>query len=775
MRTPYITSPPFPIPGDSTSALARFKYNPELGWPKMVTNARQAAFGDSWTSPLSKGFAAVAEATSAISKEMLRRKNATAAKNAFAALSAETDDFLHTNDSAIFKRLGANAVDAVKDTRIFYEKAVQKHSKGLHPDAQRQFGEMAQASRFSAQTAVGKHAAAEFMKTENAADAAAITALQNTALLAFTDDRVFGDNRQRMLDQVTASAGRLGYEGEQADLWTKQMDSELQRKRAEAFVKSGNLERADEILQSGELGPPDVETLTNKLTAARQQQAFTLLASLPQEQRLETANSPEKLAELGITLDEPQMRQVQGKLRVLQEQERRMEKKARENSERDLMARVVRMALGLGENRGKPDPVGAHQLLLEADPAIFGEGVLDEAFAALGQGRIGQDDPAFVLEAQKLLAGGTDISNAELARAVACGKLSPKTLKKLEKLRETADGPRGTLIEYAFKKLDEAFGVRSAKVGEPGGPGVTGGLGESAGVGEPDGSGGVGLSAGSVRQDEAESTPELIAAWLKARNEVMHAILEAKDDEAAREMLDLRSSKDLVTGILQRHLPQAATSPDEEEDRYPEDADAATMRALYNGLASFIRTTGSDIVAGNTAQAATLSNDTLLGDTLEAAAQAAQQQAPAQEWQQRYADRVREDLREAMANPPIATNAGGGAAPAAQPAAQPAADALPPWNLDRAIRHLQKNSPESTGFARECAKYVGNAIEAGGIRINRGLNNSARKESAYGYGPILEDAGFIALPEGTDPKTAQPGDVVVIQPPLGVGDACRHV
>lgn len=78
------------------------------------------------------------------------------------------------------------------------------------------------------------------------------------------------------------------------------------------------------------------------------------------------------------------------------------------------------------------------------------------------------------------------------------------------------------------------------------------------------------------------------------------------------------------------------------------------------------------------------------------------------------------------------------------------------WNRDAAIQHLNDSvQPASTG---NCATYVRQAIEAGGIVLNRGLNSAGG--SAYGYGPVLEGAGFKPLPADTTP---QAGDVVVIQ------------
>ena len=64
--------------------------------------------------------------------------------------------------------------------------------------------------------------------------------------------------------------------------------------------------------------------------------------------------------------------------------------------------------------------------------------------------------------------------------------------------------------------------------------------------------------------------------------------------------------------------------------------------------------------------------------------------------------------------------------------------ALPKWDLDAAIAHLQTQShKDSTG---DCGIYVRQAIEAGGIRMNKSLNSG--RGGAYGFGPILWDAGF---------------------------------
>ncbi|MGD9662817.1 MAG: hypothetical protein AB7U63_16270 [Porticoccaceae bacterium] len=100
-------------------------------------------------------------------------------------------------------------------------------------------------------------------------------------------------------------------------------------------------------------------------------------------------------------------------------------------------------------------------------------------------------------------------------------------------------------------------------------------------------------------------------------------------------------------------------------------------------------------------------------------------------------------------NASVATDAGGG------PGQK--------WNRDAAIQHLEKYAGIQS--QHNCAGFVGRAIEAGGIRLNRALNSAGK--SACGYGPILEDTGFKPVPEGTPP---QAGDVVIFPKSPGYPD-----
>lgn len=112
-----------------------------------------------------------------------------------------------------------------------------------------------------------------------------------------------------------------------------------------------------------------------------------------------------------------------------------------------------------------------------------------------------------------------------------------------------------------------------------------------------------------------------------------------------------------------------------------------------------------------------------------------------------------------------ATDAGGGGALATQAPTQQ-------WGKKRSIEYLQRNTKEKPG--NRCAEAVSQAIEAGGIRLNRDLNLTRTKTnpsgSASGYAPVLKAAGFRAMPTGTTP---QPNDVVVF--PQSRGHKHGHI
>lgn len=76
-----------------------------------------------------------------------------------------------------------------------------------------------------------------------------------------------------------------------------------------------------------------------------------------------------------------------------------------------------------------------------------------------------------------------------------------------------------------------------------------------------------------------------------------------------------------------------------------------------------------------------------------------------------------------------------------------------PWDAKAAVDHLNSNAePASTS---KCARYVREAIEAGGVTV-------AKTMYAKNYGSRLTNAGFVAAA-----GAPQAGDVAVIQPTEG--------
>lgn len=79
-------------------------------------------------------------------------------------------------------------------------------------------------------------------------------------------------------------------------------------------------------------------------------------------------------------------------------------------------------------------------------------------------------------------------------------------------------------------------------------------------------------------------------------------------------------------------------------------------------------------------------------------------------------------------------------------------------DMDKAVEHLNSNAYETS--QHHCAQYVRQAIEAGGITLERPASGYAKD-----YGPSLENAGFKKIPK--EDYSPQKGDVIILQPPPG--------
>lgn len=89
---------------------------------------------------------------------------------------------------------------------------------------------------------------------------------------------------------------------------------------------------------------------------------------------------------------------------------------------------------------------------------------------------------------------------------------------------------------------------------------------------------------------------------------------------------------------------------------------------------------------------------------------------------------------------------------------------------DKALDYL--NTHTSSTPKNLCALYIHRALTAAGINLNTELNSSPSKESAYGYGPVLEAAGYRQLRPGEEVAR---GDIAVIQPPSDGHNPSGHV
>ncbi|WP_157314517.1 CHAP domain-containing protein [Chitinibacter sp. GC72] len=77
------------------------------------------------------------------------------------------------------------------------------------------------------------------------------------------------------------------------------------------------------------------------------------------------------------------------------------------------------------------------------------------------------------------------------------------------------------------------------------------------------------------------------------------------------------------------------------------------------------------------------------------------------------------------------------------------------WNKEVAVKHAQDNAKAQS--AGRCARYVREAIEAGGLVLSR--HNSAKD-----YGNSLKTAGFTSLPANSKPQDGfSAGDVAILQ------------
>lgn len=262
---------------------------------------------------------------------------------------------------------------------------------------------------------------------------------------------------------------------------------------------------------TGMLKPSEVMTLLKhgREMFGRQQEdaAFKFVADMPKAKALELLASPDGQNRLGI--DAKQAVAVSNMLNTHWTHKNAAEKRAREDYDRDALTEAVNLAFGI--DGGQADPDAAYRMIRD-DPNIDGKTKL-ETLKALQNGTLDTDDPSFVIDIKNKIAREQPVTEADIARGVATGKLSFATKEKLIKLQETAQGPQGALIKYAFKALDSAF----------------------------------------KKSMLADGTPEQALAHFAAQRELQDAIEQAQADGNLLDILNPQSKNYILPGIMQRH------------------------------------------------------------------------------------------------------------------------------------------------------------------------------------------------------------------------------
>jgi len=262
---------------------------------------------------------------------------------------------------------------------------------------------------------------------------------------------------------------------------------------------------------TGMLKPSEVMTLLKhgREMLGRQQEdaAFKFVADMPKTKALELLASPDGQNRLGI--DAKQAVAVSNMLNTHWTHKNAAEKRAREDYDRDALTEAVNLAFGIGG--GQADPDAAYRMIRD-DPNIDGKTKL-ETLKALQNGTLDTDDPSFVIDIKNRIASEQPVTEADIARGVATGKLSFATKEKLIKLQETAQGPQGALIKYAFKALDGAF----------------------------------------KKSMLADGTPEQALAHFAAQRELQDTIEQAQEDGNVLDILNPQSKNYILPGIMQRH------------------------------------------------------------------------------------------------------------------------------------------------------------------------------------------------------------------------------
>ena len=255
MRVPKGT-PLVSIPGGNGGSGNR-RFNIGLGRPTMQANANAEMFrgGMDWR-PLGQGVADVAKATAMIAEDVVRKEDEARMLEAYTGLGQDLDPFLY-GDNGIYNRQGERALGSVKEAKAFFDKEVEKRSKGLSTNAARGFAEKARQLRLATTHSIARHEGTEREKWRMGNQVATVKMEEDTTLLNFGDDRQFADGMNRTMAEASRLADMQGRSGPDKEMVLNTLQSSILSSRIQRLGETGDFDKAFQVWKDGALSAQD--------------------------------------------------------------------------------------------------------------------------------------------------------------------------------------------------------------------------------------------------------------------------------------------------------------------------------------------------------------------------------------------------------------------------------------------------------------------------------------------------------------------------------------
>jgi hypothetical protein len=210
----------------------------------------------SWLQPIAKGVSDVAEATRVISMEILKKRAEAEAQDAFSALGEEVQDYLH-GENGVYRRKGPAAVNAVEDTKAFFDKRSGDLSRNMSPATRELFNQRAVSLRMSVNTAVAGYAGQQLEDWAQSAAKGEMGTLMNMSLNAYADDRQWNEYNARLVELGRSWMASNGLSQEEIDLKTMQTVSGMNAQRVGLFAENGNFGRGFAVYKDSDFTVED--------------------------------------------------------------------------------------------------------------------------------------------------------------------------------------------------------------------------------------------------------------------------------------------------------------------------------------------------------------------------------------------------------------------------------------------------------------------------------------------------------------------------------------